>query len=66
LHKLLLLQFGTRALVANQSTIRLPQDGRSDPDIILVRPDLPRNDIPEPSDIFLVIEVADSTLERDR
>jgi Uma2 family endonuclease len=66
LHKMLLLQLGARALVANQSTIRLPQDGRPDPDIVLVRLDLPRQDIPEPSDIYLLIEVVDSTLERDR
>jgi Uma2 family endonuclease len=66
LHKMLLLQLGTRAVVANQSAIRLPQDGRPDPDIVLVRSDLPRQDIPEPSDIYLLIEVADSTLERDR
>lgn len=66
LHGLLYTQFSARALVANQSTIRLPQDGRPDPDIVLVRPDLPRSSLPEPEDIFLVIEVADSTLDRDR
>jgi Uma2 family endonuclease len=66
LHKYLLLLFGPRALVANQSTIRLPQDGRPDPDIMLIRPDLPRDRVPGPEDTYLVIEIADTTLDRDR
>jgi Uma2 family endonuclease len=66
LHKRLQQQFETRALVLNQSTIYLPQDGRPDPDIALVRSDVPRTRLPMPEDIHLVIEVADSTITRDR
>jgi Uma2 family endonuclease len=66
LHKRLQQQFEARALVLNQSTIYLPQDGRPDPDITLVRSDVPRMRLPLPEDIHLVIEVADTTLTRDR
>ena len=50
----------------NQSTIFLPQDGRPDPDIALIRLETPRDRLPLPEDIYLLIEVADSTLARDR
>lgn len=66
LHTRLLLQFHTRVRVLNQSTIFLPQDGRPDPDIALIRSGTPRDRLPLPEDIHLLIEVSDSTLARDR
>lgn len=62
----LLLQFHTRATVLNQGTIFLLQDGRPDPDIALIRLETPRDRLPLPEDIHLLIEVSDSTLARDR
>jgi Uma2 family endonuclease len=66
LHKRIQEQFKTRALALNQSTIYLPQDGRPDPDVALVRTDVPRTRLPMPEDIHLIIEVAHSTVTRDR
>ncbi|NJK43916.1 MAG: Uma2 family endonuclease [Pleurocapsa sp. SU_196_0] len=62
----LLTQFRNRATTISQSTIVLPQDGRPDPDIALLRLETPRTRLPLPEDIHLVIEVADTTLSRDR
>jgi len=66
LYTRLVLQFHTRATVLNQSTIVLPQDGRPDPDIALIRSGTSRDRLPLPEDIHLLIEVSDSTLARDR
>jgi Uma2 family endonuclease len=62
----LVMQFHNRALISNQSTIELPQDGRPDPDISLLKIKTPRDRLPLPTDIHLIIEVSDSTLARDR
>ena len=61
----ILEQFRTRAIAILQSTIRLPQDGRPDPDICLLKLETPRDRLPLPEDIHLLIEVSDSTLIRD-
>jgi Uma2 family endonuclease len=66
LHTRMVLQFHGRVWIANQTTIRLPQDGRPDPDICLFKLDIPKDRQPLPKDIHLVIEVSDSTLNRDR
>jgi Uma2 family endonuclease len=66
LHTRMVLQFHGRVWVANQTTIRLPQDGRPDPDICLFKLETPKDRQPLPEDILLVIEVSDSTLTRDR
>jgi Uma2 family endonuclease len=58
--------FLTRAITISQSTIVLPQDGRPDPDITLLKLETPRDRLPLPKDIHLLIEVSDSTLARDR
>jgi Uma2 family endonuclease len=65
-HKRLLFQFDAQAMVVNQGTIFLPQDGRPDPDIVLAHHGIPRHRVPLPEEIFLLIEVSDSTLRRDR
>jgi Uma2 family endonuclease len=58
--------FQNRAVTTCQSTIQLPQDGRPDPDITLFKLETPRDRLPLPEDIYLLIEVSDSTLARDR
>ncbi len=65
-HKRLLFQFDARAMVVNQGTISLPQDGRPDPDIVLAHQGIPRYRVPLPEEIYLLIEVSDSTLRRDQ
>ena len=66
LYARLVLQFQPRATVLSQGTIFLPQDGRPDPDIALIQLETPRDRLPLPEDIYLLIEVSDSTLARDR
>ena len=53
-------------LVSTQSAIRIPHDGEPQPDIVALRADYDRKTAPTPPDIFLVIEVSDSSLEFDR
>ena len=52
----------------SQSTIRLSDGSGPEPDIALLTPEasLDRENIPRPEDILLIIEIADSTLPRDR
>jgi Uma2 family endonuclease len=66
LHTRMVLQFHSRAWVSSQTTIRLPQDGRPDPDITVFKLETPKDRLPFPEDILLLIEVSDSTLARDR
>lgn len=56
-----------RALVSIQNPIRL-SDSMPEPDVALLRPraDFYRSGKPRPPDIFLVIEVADTSLDFDR
>ena len=59
---------GNRALVGVQGAIRLDDWDEPQPDIFLLRP---RDDFytkahPGPPDIFLIIEIADSSLDYDR
>jgi Uma2 family endonuclease len=51
-----------------QSSLRLDEYSEPQPDVILLRPvpDDYTNNLPQPEDVFLVIEVSDSTLEADR
>lgn len=49
-----------------QNPILLGVRSEPQPDVALVRPQRPRNSHPAPADIFLVIEVADSSLDYDR
>ena len=63
----LILQLGDRAWVRVQNSVRLNDYGLPEPDIAVVRfrDDYHRNR-PTPADVLLVIEVADSSLGRDR
>jgi Uma2 family endonuclease len=66
LYQNVMIPFQNRALTVCRGTIQLPQDGRPDPDITLFKFETPRDRLPLPKDIYLVIEVSDSTLARDR
>jgi Uma2 family endonuclease len=62
----ILKQFEGRSVALNQSPIELPSDGRPQPDITLLRADFPEDRYAQPEDVLLVIEVAETTLTRDR
>lgn len=61
-------EFGKKAVVRNQNPILLDDFSEPEPDIVLCR--LPREDYlnrhPSPEDIFLIIEVSDTTIYFDR
>jgi Uma2 family endonuclease len=67
LNKVLIPRVGERAVVGVQDPVRLPES-EPEPDISLARPPLERyaSGHPQPSDIFLIAEVSDSTLADDR
>ena len=68
LEKLLRDAVGARALVSVQGPIRLPPRSEPQPDLALLRPPVDRYEaaLPGPADVFLLAEVSDSTLARDR
>ena len=61
-------RLGDRAIVRGQYPIRLPDDSEPQPDIVLARPtpDEYRAAHPRPADVLLVVEISDTTLQRDR
>ena len=67
LNQLFTLRAAGRAVVGVQDPVRLP-DSEPEPDISLVRPPKERylTAHPQPADIFLLVEVADSSLDDDR
>ncbi|MDB9518549.1 Uma2 family endonuclease [Roseofilum reptotaenium CS-1145] len=68
LNRLLLSQFGEQAWVRVQSPILLDNTSEPEPDLCLLRPrdDFYEEGHPQPEDIFLLVEVADSTLRGDK
>jgi Uma2 family endonuclease len=60
-------QFNERALVYAQNPIRLPRS-EPQPDLALLklRPDYYTERLPEPRDVLLLIEIADTTVNYDR
>ncbi|MDZ8237215.1 MAG: Uma2 family endonuclease [Nostoc sp. ChiQUE01a] len=65
---LLVQLLGKRVIVAAQNPVVLNDNSQPQPDVALLKP---RDDFyatahPQPQDIFLLIEVADSTIEYDR
>ncbi|MDJ1184661.1 Uma2 family endonuclease [Roseofilum casamattae] len=68
LTELLLSQLSGRAKVRGQNPIRLNDTSEPEPDVCVVRPrtDFYRDGHPQPQDVFLVVEVADSTVRGDR
>lgn len=59
---------GDRAIVRIQSSVVLDKYSAPQPDIVLMRPrqDFYASQHPGPSDIFLIVEVAESSLQYDR
>lgn len=57
-----------RAVVSPQNSVRLDRRTEPQPDIILLRPPLARyaKTIPEPGDVLLIVEVADTSQYHDR
>jgi Uma2 family endonuclease len=68
LHQLLTLKFAGKLIVISQNPIRLDDFSEPQPDIALLRwrDDFYKHGHPKPTDVLLVIEVADSTVESDR
>jgi Uma2 family endonuclease len=66
--RVLTRELGDRAIVAVQNPVELDDYSEPQPDIALLepRPDFYASGHPKPADIFLVIEVADSTIKGDR
>lgn len=59
---------GASVLISSQGPIRLGKKSEPQPDVMLLRrrPDYYRSSLPQPSDVFLIVEVADTSLEYDR
>lgn len=57
-----------RALVSVQNPVRLGEHEEPQPDLVVLRPrpDDYTTRLPEPADVLLLVEVADSSLEHDR
>jgi len=68
LTRLLVQRLGERAVVTVQNPIRITPYSEPQPDLALLRPrpDFYQLAHPEPSDVLLVIEVADSSITIDR
>ena len=62
----LLSQFENLATVYSEVPIELPNDGRPQPDIVLADISAGELEYTRPNQVHLLIEVADSSLERDR
>jgi Uma2 family endonuclease len=69
LTRLMVLALAERGLVSVQNSIRLTMESEPEPDLVVLAPrgdDYDRPPHPGPSDVLLLIEVADSSLEYDR
>jgi len=68
LTRLLVLGVRSRAVVIPGPTIRLSRHSAPEPDFVLLRPDPRqyRDRHVEPGDVLLLIEISDSSLQRDR
>jgi len=68
LNQLLSLKLGDKTIISVQNPIKLNDNSEPQPDIVLLKPrhDFYANQHPTVEDIFLLIEVADSSIEYDR
>ncbi len=68
LNRLLVQRVGDRAIVWPQNPVVILPDSEPQPDIVLLRPrtDGYRSGHPQPEDIFLLVEIADTSLHYDR
>lgn len=54
------------AWISVQNPIRLDDTSEPEPDLTLLRPDAPQDEIPRPDDLLLVVEVAETSADYDR
>ncbi|MGK7958660.1 MAG: Uma2 family endonuclease [Crocosphaera sp.] len=68
LNYILCKKFPDKAIVSVQNSIRLDNYSEPQPDIVLLKPrsDFYESKIPESDDIYLLIEVSDSTIKYDQ
>ncbi|HSB69946.1 MAG TPA: Uma2 family endonuclease [Candidatus Methylomirabilis sp.] len=68
LNRLWASRLAHRAIMSIQNPVRLSPASQFQPDLALLRPrpDFYRKSHPEPADVLLLIEVADTTVEKDR
>jgi len=68
LNQLFSRHLGTSALVSIQNPVRLDQHSEPEPDVALLRPrsDYYASGHPGPSDVLLIIEVAETSVDFDR
>jgi Uma2 family endonuclease len=61
-------QLGHRIIVRVQNPVRINEHSEVQPDLAIVKPrnDRYRNSHPVPDDVFFLIEIADTTIKRDR
>ena len=59
-------QFGTQATASVQNAVHLSNHSEPEPDLALLHRRETYERLPRPDDIFLLVEVADTTLEDDR
>ena len=66
--RLFALAIGDEAIVQARGSVELPRHSQPRPDIALLRPraDFYKRTLPQPEDVLLLVEVADSTLVHDR
>jgi Uma2 family endonuclease len=65
LNRLLVTRAGDRSTVSVQNPLVLSDYGEPQPDVVLLTGDGPRDHLPTPADILLVVEVSDTTLAYD-
>jgi Uma2 family endonuclease len=60
--------FGDRGLLSPQNPLRLPRDTVPQPDVVFLRPPLSQYwaRLPQPEDVLLLVEVADTSYHYDR
>ncbi|MFM7599668.1 MAG: Uma2 family endonuclease [Pseudanabaena sp.] len=61
-------KLGDRILLSVQNPLDLDNTSKPEPDIVLLKrkSDFYESGLPQPADVFLLIEVADSTIDSDR
>lgn len=59
-------RFGNRCLVDAQNPLVIDGQSMPQPDLLLLRPDLDESRAPIPADVFLLVEVAESSLLYDQ
>lgn len=64
----LVIGAGDRAIVRVQGSFRLSAYSEPEPDLVLLRPqaDFYASRLPGPEDVFLIVEIADSSIDYDR